>query len=208
MRVREGDEVRLFSGDGVEWRAAVAVAGRGSVRLEVQEEVRRELAPAVVLQVWCALVRANRIEWAIEKCAEAGADEFRPIVSDHAARGDSASPARLERWRRIAVEAAEQSGRVFVPVVEAPLSFAEAIRRHRGTLVLADGTGEPLERLRPLLPAAGRVAVAVGPEGGWSDAERAVARAAGALFLRLGPHILRTETAAVVATAVLRDATR
>jgi 16S rRNA (uracil1498-N3)-methyltransferase len=169
--------------------------------------VRQEPAPAVLIEAWCAIVRPNRFDWAIEKCTEVGVDLIRPITSAHTARGDGASSSRAERWQRIAVEAAEQSGRLYVPVIEPPLAFDAALRRAGPPpLVFCDGSGEALSALRALFPARGRVAVAIGPEGGWSEAELAAARAAGALVLRLGPHILRTETAAVVATAMLREA--
>lgn len=208
MRVRPGDPVRLFSGDGREFDAVVTAAGsRGPVHVTVGTVIRQGPPPDVLIEAWCAIIRPNRFDWAIEKCTEAGVDLVRPLTTAHAARGESASGTRAGRWQRIAVEAAEQSGRLYVPVIEPPLAFAAALRRPgRPPLVVCDATGQPLTALRPLLPAHGRLAVAIGPEGGWSDAELAAARGAGALLLRLGPHILRTETAAVIATALLRDA--
>jgi 16S rRNA (uracil1498-N3)-methyltransferase len=208
MRVRAGDPLRLFSGDGREFEAVVAaVAAKGAVHVNVGDVARQEPPPSVLIETWCAMVRPNRFDWAIEKCTEAGADLFRPITSAHTARGDGASASRAERWQRIAVEAAEQSGRVYVPVIEPPLAFDAALRRAgRPPIVVCDGSGQPLPALAPLLPARGWLAVAIGPEGGWSADELAAARAAGALVVRLGPYILRTETAAVVATAMLRAA--
>ncbi|GAB4331853.1 MAG: 16S rRNA (uracil(1498)-N(3))-methyltransferase [Dehalococcoidia bacterium] len=205
LRLKAGDEFLAFAGDGREYRATVSAVTKSAVNAFVGEIVRQAPAPAVALETWCALVRPNRFDWAIEKCVEAGADVIRPLVTEHAARGDSASASRRQRWDRIAVEAAEQSGRLYVPVVEAPLSFAQALHRYHGALIVADAAGAPLAEIAPLLPSRGHVAVVAGPEGGLSDAEREAARHAGALLLRLGPYILRTETAAVVATAVLRS---
>lgn len=204
MKVRPGDEFRVFSGDGREWRAVAVTATKAGMRAAVQDLTRQEPLPDRTVEVWCALVRANRFDWAIEKCVEAGADIIRPISTDHAARGDRASAARQERWERIAVDAMEQSGRLHPSVVAAPVSLGDALARHHGALIVADGAGRPWYEIPPLLPPRGAVAVAIGPEGGWSESELAHARRSGALVATLGPHILRTETAAVVATALLR----
>jgi 16S rRNA (uracil1498-N3)-methyltransferase len=204
MRPRDGDEFRVFSGDGREWRATFRGARKSGVQADLGEVVRHAALPPVVLEVWCALVRPARFDWAIEKCVEAGADVIRPLLTEHGARGDGSSESRHNRWERIAIEATEQCGRLHVPVIEKASRLDELLGRHHGTLVVADASGGSLSEVRPLLPERGRLAVAVGPEGGWSEEELGRARAAGGLLLALGPHILRTETAAVVATALLR----
>lgn len=204
MRLRPGDEFRVFSGDGREWRAQAGRATRQGMHAEVGEVTRQEPLPDRVVEVWCALVRPNRFDWAIEKCVEAGADIIRPLITDHAARGDGASAARQERWERIAIEAMEQSGRLHSAVVASPISFTDAQARNHSPLVVADVTGRPWAEVDALLPVRGGVVVAIGPEGGWSEEELLSARAKGALPASLGPHVLRTETAAVVAAALLR----
>ena len=206
LRAREGDPLLLFAGDGREWHATVTAAARDSLHAAITELARQAPPPVITLETWCAMVRPNRFDWMLEKCVEAGSDVIRPLATDHAARGESASPARRERWQRVVIEAAEQSGRLYLPSIEQPAAFATCLGRLGTTVLLADADGRSLDDLRPLLPIAGHVAVAIGPEGGWSDAERQRARAAGALMLRLGPHTLRTETAAVVATAMLSAA--
>ena len=204
MRLRTGDEFRLFSGDGREWCATVTVEGKTALQCEVAELTRQEPQPARTLEIWCALVRPSRFEWAIEKCVEAGADVIRPLLADFTARGEGGSRHKQERWHRIAIEAAEQSGRLWMPVVTEPARFTGLLARHHGPLVIGDQHGRNAMEVQRLLPPAGTVAAAIGPEGGFSPEELAKAKAAGALLLRLAPHILRTETAAVAATAVLR----
>ena len=206
MRLRPGDPFLVFGGDGHEWQATVSGNLRGQVEAEVGELVRHAPAPALIVDLWCGLVRANRFDWAVEKCTEAGADIIRPLVTEHAARGEEASASRIERWQRITAEAAEQSGRLFVPVIEPPSPFARLLDASGHVLVLADAAGQPWDQTRRLLPDRGMVAIAIGPEGGFSEEEVRAARARGALVTRLGPNILRTETAAVVATALLRVA--
>jgi 16S rRNA (uracil1498-N3)-methyltransferase len=204
MRVREGDEVRVFAGDGREWGAVVRSAGKGRVELEVGPVERQEGQAALTVEVWCGLVRPNRFDWALEKCTEAGADIIRPLLSAYAARGEGSSAGRQERWQRIVVEASEQSGRLWVPVVEAPGQFEQLLERSRGTVLIGEREGMPWDEAKALLPEQGHVVLAVGPEGGFSPDELSRAKAKGALAVAMSPGILRTETAAVVGTALLR----
>ena len=204
MRLRPGEEFRVFSGDGHEWRATLRTTAKDRAQAEVGEVTRQEPLSERVLEMWVALVRPNRFDWAIEKCVEAGADIIRPLVSEFAARGEGASAQRQQRWERIVIEASEQSGRLHLVAVERPARFADLVSRGLGALVVADLSGQPPKAVLGLLPPRGRVAVAIGPEGGFSEAELATARLHGALLVSLGPHILRTETAAVIATAIFR----
>lgn len=204
MRVREGDQVRLFAGDGREWGATVRGTAKAKVELEVGPVERQEGPPALTVEVWCGLVRPNRFDWALEKCTEAGADIIRPLLSAYAARGEGESAGRQERWQRIVVEASEQCGRLWVPVVEAPGRFEQMLERARGTVIIGEQGGMAWSGARALLPGQGHVVLAVGPEGGFSAEEVAKAKAKGALAVSMGPGVLRTETAAVVGTALLR----
>ncbi|OAI39649.1 hypothetical protein AYO38_07290 [bacterium SCGC AG-212-C10] len=206
LRVRHGDPLLLFSGDGREWSASVLETTRQAVVVTVGEQTRMEAAAPLMLEVWIALVRAQRLDWAIEKVTEAGADIIRPLVTHHASRGDTAGQSRQDRWQRIAVEAAEQSGRLFLPVIEAPIAFDAALARPGVALYIADGAGIPWSEAARLLPARGAVALAVGPEGGFSDDEIARAKSRGAVAVSLGPNVLRTETAALAGVALFRGA--
>ncbi len=204
MRLREGDEFLVFSGDGREWLATVQGVKRGVVLATVGAVVRQEAAPALVVELWCALVRPNRFDWAIEKATEAGADVIRPLVCEFNARAETASAMRQERWERIAVEASEQSGRLHLPVVTGPVTFGAALERLHAPIVIAHPGGVAWPQAKALLPARGTVVVAIGPEGGFSEREVAAAKTHGAIPLSLGANILRTETAALLAVGLLR----
>lgn len=207
MRVGLGEEFLLFSGDGREWRARVTSVGRPGMSATVEDVARQASPPPVVLETWIGVIRANRFETALEKCVEAGADIIRLIVGEYSQRGDEASASRMDRWQRIVIEAAEQSGRLFLPVIEPPERLPRLLDSYRGALVAADAAGGSALDIAPLLPQTGRLALAVGPEGGFSPEETARLKRSGALGLSLGPYILRTETAAITGTSVLRALT-
>ena len=205
MRVRHGDPLLLFPGDGHEWQATVTDVSRGSVRLDVAGILRHVPLPALTIEVWCAIVRPNRFDWMLEKVTEAGADIIRPLVCDHSARGEGGSAARRERWDRVVIEASEQSGRLHIPVITEPARFMDLVAHPRTALVVAHLEGaRAWSETAALLPRLGSVAVAIGPEGGFSAAEVSAAKAHGALLTSLGPNILRTETAALAVTVLLR----
>lgn len=204
LRVRPGDAVRLFAGDGHEWEGEVREVGRGRVLLQVGGVARQEAPPALVVEVWLPLIRAQRFEWAVEKCTEAGADIIRPVPMTFGQRGEAPSPAKLARWERIAIEASEQCGRLYLPVIEPAQGLERLLGTFRGALVALDREGMAATAAGPLLPQRGRVAVVCGPEGGFAPGEVAALRAAGALFVCAGPHVLRAETAAVAGVVLVR----
>ena len=205
MRLRAGDSFLVFSGDGKEWAATVSAAEKNRIQATVGEVTRTGTPLPLVLECWCAVVRPNRFDWAIEKSTEAGVDVFRPLVSEHSNRGDAPSGVREQRWERLAVEAAEQSGRLSVPVIAPVANFEQLLDHPMGTLMVFDRDGRAWQEAAPLVPEQGRVTLAVGPEGGFSHDEVSAARARGALVVSLGPNILRTETAAVAAVVLLRS---
>jgi len=205
MRLREGDSFLAFAGDGREWRARLASLAKQGTRAEVEELTRQEAPLPIVLEIWLALIRPGLFDLAIEKCTEAGADIIRPMRTEHIARSEAASGQRQERWERIAIEAAEQSGRLRVPVVEPPAGFASLLDRSRIPIVVGDQHGKSWADASKLLPLQGPVAVAIGPEGGFSRDELAAATAHGAIATSFGPNILRAETAAIVAVSLVRS---
>ncbi|MGH9547825.1 MAG: RsmE family RNA methyltransferase, partial [Terriglobales bacterium] len=147
----------------------------------------------------------DRMEWAIEKCVELGATRIIPVVAQrteaHLAR---AAQKRVERWQRIARQAAEQSRRASVPEVSQPVSLQEALTSCDGTrIVLAESEEQMM--LKDALRAkdeAGKIVLAFGPEGGWTESELKLFAGVGWIAASLGSTILRAETAAIAATAI------
>ena len=207
MRVSEREPILLFSGDGKEWHATAGARGKDSLQFDILELVRQDAPPAVVLETWVGVIRWSRFEDALEKLTETGADIVRPVICEFSQRGEATTPSRMDRWRRIVIEASEQSGRLYLPEVLPPAALVKALDAFRGSLVVASTDGRSAAEVAPLLPAAGHVALLVGPEGGLSPGEEQTLARRGAVGLGLGPNVLRTETAAVVGTAVLRALT-
>jgi len=204
MRLAVGGELRLFNGRDGEWSARLAEIGK-SCRLRIEARGRvQALGPDLDLLV--ALVKRARLETIVEKAAELGARRVRPVVTERT----NADHTNLARLAAIAVEAAEQTGRLDVPEVTAPAPLARVLATwpaERG-LMFCDEAGDAAPVLTALHGAAGGAwAILIGPEGGFSAAERAAIRALpGAVPVSLGPRILRADTAAISALALWQAA--
>lgn len=215
LRMRPGERLRLFDGSGREIEAEIIAAREREVVVAPIVELPPE-PPVPVIHLYPALIRPHRFEWLLEKATELGVACVQPVVSERCqVRAEELGAAKAARWRRIMVEAAEQCGRRDVPELASPLPFREALACASGAILLpweaeraaAPALGEALRAAGPNVGSARcPVAMFIGPEGGFSPAEVAAARARGALTVSLGPRVLRAETAAVAALAIALDA--
>jgi 16S rRNA (uracil1498-N3)-methyltransferase len=196
MRLGEGADLLVFDGRSGEWLARIAQAGRKRMTLAVE---RRTRAPETIPDVWLAFapVKRAQTDWLVEKATELGAARLLPVMT----RRTIAERVKRDRLLAIAIEAAEQCGRTLLPDIAEPVPLARLIaeREPARTLYLADEVGgaAPGKAFTP-----GPALILVGPEGGFTDEERALVRAAPAsVAISLGPRILRAETAALAALA-------
>jgi 16S rRNA (uracil1498-N3)-methyltransferase len=206
LRLRAGDELTLFDGSGVEARASLVAIAPSRVEARVVSVAPGLREPAVRLTLYQSVVKGERFEWLVEKGTELGVARFVPLLSRRAVVRPGEG-GKLDRWRRIAIEAAEQCGRAVVPEVSAPLRLEEALASLEGTALMpyegerATGIAAALRSVagggRPA-----SLALIVGPEGGFEPDEVRLALSAGARPVSLGPRILRSETAGVVAAAL------
>lgn len=202
MRAKVGERVMLFDGSGAEFAAEIVKCGRAGVELRVLErrEVDREVPFELVVGV--SLPKGDRQKWLVEKLTELGVTEMMPLETERGVAQPTDSA--LERLQRSVVEAAKQCGRNRLMRIAKPqaigewmaLTMASDCRRW-----IAHPQGEALAAVDVARPVATRIAV--GPEGGFTDAEVAAAMAAGWQRVALGPRILRVETAAVALAAVV-----
>ena len=202
LRVEAGQRYEI-SDNSRAWLAEVTEVRKDWVRFSMLEELAAAIERTPIVLV-AALIKFDRFEWIVEKATELGVSRIVPVESERSENGLlAAAQKRVERWRRIARESSQQSRRDRLPEIDEP-------RKLRG-LELA-GRKFRLEEqggnlLREAAPGCGQVAVLVGPEGGWTDGERERLDASGWSRASLGPMILRAETAAIAAVAVLRQAT-
>src|SRR5581483_4207033 len=200
LRARIGQEYEISTGDRVRLGRVVSIAD-GQVEFELGEEVLQASAPSVTLLL--SIFKFDRMEWAIEKATEL---EVRQIIPIAARRSDAhliaAANKRVERWRRIALQASQQARRIAPPEIAAPQSLKQALALDSPARIVLAETERATTLRQALASAGGEIAVAVGPEGGWTQDELAAFEGAGWRAASLGPIILRAETAAIAALAV------
>lgn len=203
MRRGPGDEVLVFNGRDGEWRARISAAGRRDVRLRVDNRTFVQ-PPAGGPVLLMALVKRTPLETTVAKAVELGVAEIRLVTTDRT----NADHTRLDRLQAIAIEAAEQTGRLDVPAVHAPEPLGRALDGLAGErpIVFCDEAGDAPPLLQALQGlTAGRLAVLIGPEGGFSPSERTGLRSrTDVIPVSLGPRILRADTAALSALALVQ----
>ena len=205
LRLHVGDECVLFNGDGHDYRARIVALGKREASAEVLEVRRIDNESPLRISLLQGIARGEKMDWILQKATELGVARFLPTSSDRSEvklDGQRADK-RLAHWRGVVIAACEQSGRATVPEVTAPMSLdaAAGLRDGRGFIL------DPFaEASLSTLPAAAITActIAIGPEGGWSPRDREQLVAAGYAGIRLGPRVLRTETAGLAAIAALQ----
>jgi len=204
LRARNGQEFDIVA-DAVVRRGTVVSISDTRVEFELREEVRAEsLAPPIHLLL--AIFKFDRMEWAIEKATELGVSRIVPVVARRTdAHLASAATKRVERWNRITVQAAEQSRRAAVPVVAAPIKLREAVHSPAALrIVLSESEiRTPLRTALADHESKGEKSLAIGPEGGWTEDELDLFQQEGWIPASLGPAVLRAETAAIAAIAIV-----
>ncbi len=212
LRARTGDRIELLDGEG--WSYVVELTSVTSARVEgnVAEKRAASGEPRVAVTLYQALLKHDKFEFVLQKGTELGVSGFVPVVCERSVtRAGEARRVenRLDRWRRIVTEAAEQSGRARLPKVGPPLEFRAACELASGFTIipwelerrsgLKTVLGEEKESGRALAS----VAVFIGPEGGFTDEEVAYAHSHGARAVSLGERVLRAETAGIATVAAI-----
>ncbi len=209
LRLKPGDPVLVFNAREGEWRANLAGMGKRTASLAIEECTRDQSAPADLHYLFAPL-KHSRLDYMVQKAVEMGASRLQPVMTRHT----QVARVNLERMRANAIEAAEQCGILTLPGIAAPVSLHQALaaREPSRLLVFCDEDAEvkdPVAALKAAHRERGRepmpLAVLIGPEGGFAEDERtALMRAPNVLRLALGPRILRGDTAAVAALALMQ----
>jgi 16S rRNA (uracil1498-N3)-methyltransferase len=202
LRLRKGDPLIVFDGSGRDYEAALVSASRAGAAARLGRAGPSEPEARLVSRLWLGISRGERMDFAVQKAVELGVSKLRPLLCARTVVKLDASrrEKRLAHWRGVIVAACEQSGRRRLPELAEPATPEAVLAQAPGTRLLLDPEAEV--GLPDLSPPVDGITLLVGPEGGLTPAERAAARDAGFTGVRLGPRILRTETAPLAALAV------
>ena len=205
LRLRPGDAIVLFDGSGAEFTATVTAIRKQRAELMPDEGVCRNVESPLDIRLIQGVSRGERMDLVVQKATELGIHRVSPVLTMHSVvRLDSErSSRRQEHWARIARGACEQCGRNRLPIVDEPRTLPEILQEPstpRLRLLLPPAPGAGL----PMTPPPSGIDVLIGPEGGLSEDEHDFALSAGFTPLRMGPRVLRTETAAIAAIAILQ----
>ena len=207
LRAREGEEITLCDGEGMDYQCRIASLERG-VLLDILSKEVCETEPKVKITLYQGLPKADKMELIIQKCVELGVDRIVAVSTERAiVKLDKKEAKKLERWQKIAESAAKQSGRGKIPEIgQQVLKFKEAVAEAKEL----DGAIIPYEKeqktgIRQFVQAfkGESIGVFIGPEGGFAEEEIALAQENGITSITLGKRILRTETAGMTTTAIL-----
>lgn len=212
LRMRPGDQVWLLDNTGSAFRTELTILERDMVRGRILEQTKPETEAKTRITLYQGVLKGQKFDWVLQKGTEIGISSFVPMLSARCVMGslEDVGAARIDRWTRIITEAAEQSGRVRLPVLEGTLFFDDACSAAQGGLALIPWENERATSLREVLlqalpsPFVDRpIHLFIGPEGGFTEEEIATAERAGLVPVSLGPRILRAETAGLVAAAAI-----
>lgn len=199
LKIAVGEEIVIADGEGGEARAAVVSFSPGVGVASVIARQKNKNESSIPVAVYCAVLKHDNFDLVVQKATEIGVQKIVPIITQRTVKRG----VNEDRLQKIAKEAAEQSGRGVVPIVEEPVVFdkiLEEVKAADGLKIFLDADGERLNSGEIGKIAPEKVAIFVGPEGGWTPAERERAQTAGCVVRSLGKLILRAETAAIVAS--------
>ncbi len=200
LRAQAGQQFEVAAG-GVLRLGTVISAATNCVEFQLGPTVESSALPDV--SVYLSIFKFDRMEWALEKLTELGVARVIPVVAQRTgAHLAKAAPARLERWRKIVREASQQSRRIAAPEIAAPLVLKKAITEEKGSRIVLSEAEESVSLKNVLAGCKPPLALAFGPEGGWTEEELALFADSGWRSVSLGHTILRAETAAIAAVAV------
>lgn len=204
LRLKTGDPIILFNGQGGEYSCLVAEVSRKTVSIAVEQWSDRSVESPLQVTLGLGISRGDRMDLTVQKSVELGVNLITPLLTERCVvqfKGEK-KPQRLLHWQKIVQHAAEQSGRTILPPLLEVETLQNWISKQQGLKVFLDPYAETT--LMELKPETMKVTLLTGPEGGFSNTERDLAKASGFIPVRLGARILRTETASLAALAAVQ----
>ena len=206
LRLRVADTVTLFNGTNQEYDASIEAFHKDSVVVSIREERSRDRESPLKLTLAQGISRGERMDWILQKATELGASRIVPVFTERSVVRLDAKQAekKLQHWRGITISACEQCGRNRLPELDSPLELHEFLSQPAAqqTRLLLSPTATT--RVADIEAPSADVVILIGPEGGLTDLEEELALRAGFRPVRMGPRILRTETAAIAALTIIQ----
>jgi len=206
LRLGSGARVFVFDGEGGEYECEVARVAKHEVELNLLRRLDDTVESPLRLTLAQALIKGDKFDWVIQKATELGVTRIVPLVTDHAdvKRAEERAGQRLQRWRRISLEALKQCGRRRLVEICDPAPFDDfcGSTAHGACLIFSERGGENLAEVSAKLRDVNQLSLCVAPEGGWSEYELRMAASCGFTPVSLGSRILRAETAAIAAVSL------
>jgi 16S rRNA (uracil1498-N3)-methyltransferase len=205
LRLRAGAGLSLFNGHGGEYQAELVAIERGAARAAILKQLPIERESPLRLRLLQGISRGERMDLIVQKATELGIEQLVPIAAEHGVvkLDPIQGIRRVEHWQSIAISACEQCGRNRIPAISPVVTLARALEAlpADSARLLLDPEGA---MTLATVAVAGAATVLIGPEGGWSESERRLCERAGISSCRLGPRVLRTETAPLAVLAALQ----
>lgn len=205
LRLSAGDRVFVFDGEGSEWECEIAVVGKREASLTIIRQLTDEVESPLRLTLAQALVKGDKFDLVVQKATELGVTRIVPMITDHSdiKRAEERAGQKLDRWRRISLEALKQCGRRRLVEISEPISFADFCESSAAkNLIFSERGGRNLREIAASLNQPTQLSISIASEGGWSDAELQQAEKNNFVAVHLGQRILRTETAAIAAVTL------
>ncbi|MCU7906089.1 MAG: 16S rRNA (uracil(1498)-N(3))-methyltransferase [Candidatus Thiodiazotropha sp. (ex Epidulcina cf. delphinae)] len=205
LRLRTDDDIILFNADGDEYAATLTLVSKQGATASIGKRLRHEPGPELPIHLMIGISRGERMDFALQKATELGVTRISPIFTERCVvkLDEKKSAGRMAHWRRLVINACEQSCRCRLPLIDPPLEIREALSRQVCDLALLLD-----HRSHNTLQQIGRpdssVCILIGPEGGLSSDERSIAERQNFIGIRLGPRVMRTETAPLATIAAIQ----
>ena len=205
LRLKPGNEITLFDNTGFEHLGKITEIGSKEIRITISESRRTETESGLNITLLQGIPKGDKMDFIVEKSTELGVKTIVPVVTE---RSQIRKTKRIERWRRIALESSKQSGRMLPPDILDLISFDNAIYSHDKGYLHLIFYEKCKDNIKDIIKCTGKakenIKIFIGPEGGFSESEVNAAKENGFIPIGLGPRILRTETAGIVAVAILQ----
>ncbi len=192
LKLKVGEEIILGNGKGLESKGKITELAENNIHLYLSDVVPNHNDPIRIVRLYCALLKRENFELVVQKAVELGVSEVIPLITERTIK----TQLNQERLKRIIHEATEQSERGKIPHLSVPVAFKEAVKNIDGPAFFLDRSGQDVKTITKV--AEGSVSIFIGPEGGWTDAEIALAQSHALQPLSIGRTILRAESAAIV----------